>query len=178
MFSINTDGSGYSILRSFTGGGSDGSDPQADLTYVGSILYGTTGGGGSADYGTVFSINTDGSGFMVLHSFPSESGDGREPNADLTLVGSALYGTTSIGGAADDGTVFSLNTDGSGYTVQHSFASEPGDGDQPLAGLAQVGSILYGTTKFGGSVDGGTVFSINVDGSGFNVLHAFASRAG
>ena len=55
LFAINIDGSGFTNLYSFTGGG-DGANPQADLVLSGNILYGTTASGGSSGNGTVFSF--------------------------------------------------------------------------------------------------------------------------
>jgi uncharacterized repeat protein (TIGR03803 family) len=56
VLGIGLDGTGYQTLYSFTGGTLDGANPGADLLVVGSALYGTTGGGGSANDGVVFSI--------------------------------------------------------------------------------------------------------------------------
>ncbi len=44
------------------------------------------------DSGTLFSINTDGTGFAVLNHFSQSGGDAYRPLDDLTLVGSMLYG--------------------------------------------------------------------------------------
>src|SRR5271167_899497 len=98
---------------------------------VGSTLYGTTANarGGSAAAGTVFSINPDGTGFSLLHTFTG--GDGYWPLAGLTVSGSPLFGVTSNGGSDDDGTIFSINTDGSGFAVLHSFTGANGDGAIP-----------------------------------------------
>jgi uncharacterized repeat protein (TIGR03803 family) len=88
------------------------------------------------------------------------------------LNGSTLYGTTRAGGDADVGTVFKVNIDGSGYQVLHEFLGGVDDGDSPYGGLVRNGSVLYGTTSAGG--DGlGTVFEINIDGTGFDLLHEF-----
>src|SRR6266581_4271367 len=50
---------------------SDGAGPVAGLitNSTGDTLYGTTSGGGTSGNGTVFAVNTDGSGFTNLHSF-------------------------------------------------------------------------------------------------------------
>ena len=65
---VNTDGTGFTILHSFTGG-SDGADPFAGLILSGNTLYGTARFGGSSGNGTVFAVNTDGTGFTTLYSF-------------------------------------------------------------------------------------------------------------
>ena len=120
----------------------------------------TRQGGGAA--GTVFKINTDGTGYGLLHTFTGTStGDGANPTADLLLVGSTLYGATPVGGAANLGTLFEVNTDGTGYSVLHSFAGGPGDGANP-GGLILAGSSLFGMTGAGGTSNLGTILSFPV----------------
>ncbi len=94
---------------------SDGANPVAGLLLSGNTLYGTAASGGSSGNGTVFAVNTDGTGFTNLHSFTAISGslnansDGASPRAGLVLSGNALYGTAGGGGSAGAGTVFSLS---------------------------------------------------------------------
>jgi uncharacterized repeat protein (TIGR03803 family) len=177
VYKINTDGSGYSILHSF--GGNDGQNPYATVIIDGSTLYGTTGGG-TPDYtsGTIYTMNTDGTGFRVLHSFNGGNADGRFCQSRLTLVGSTLYGTTTFGGTNDLGTIFKIATDGSGFTILHSFSGGDGDGLDPQCGLTLGDSALYGMTWGGGSSDLGTVFKIGLDGADFAVLHHFTGQNG
>src|SRR6266852_9758240 len=106
----------YSIMHTFTGGASDGEGPQAALiSNSADTLYGTTYGGGSANLGTVFKMNTDGTGFALLHSFVGGVSDGTHPYASLLWDGAdTLYGTTFQGGSSDNGTVFKMKTDGTG----------------------------------------------------------------
>ena len=55
IFSINTNGTGFKTLYSFTGG-NDGSTPKGALTLGGNVLYGaTTAGGASGNSGAIFS---------------------------------------------------------------------------------------------------------------------------
>jgi uncharacterized repeat protein (TIGR03803 family) len=190
VFKVNQDGSGYSALHDFTGyrSGEDGSWPQGVVEGSDGALYGTTQVGGrpfGVEYetgsGTVFRVNKDGSGYAVLHRFPGVTGDGIAPWAGLVEGrDGALYGTTLQGGGANGGTVFRLNKDGSGYRVLHSFRGSEADGGGPMAGLL-VGSdgALYGTTDGGGSGSGhnGTVFRLNLDGSGYKVVHNFPDGA-
>ena len=84
--------------------------------------------GGSSGNGTVFAVNTDGTGFTTLHSFTGGS-DGADPNAGLILSGNTLYGTASHGGSSGNGTVFAVNTDGTGFTNLHSFTAGTGTAD-------------------------------------------------
>src|SRR5438094_4117087 len=62
--------------------------------------------------------------FTVLHSFTG--GDGTFPYAGLVLSGSTMYGTTALGGGSDGGTVFAVNSDGTGFTTRYSFTGNDG----------------------------------------------------
>ena len=60
--------------------------------------------------------------YTVLRNF--ESSSGTVPISGMKLLGSSLYGTTHFGGSsANRGVVFKINTDGSGYTVLHTFTN-------------------------------------------------------
>lgn len=167
VFKMNTDGTGYTVLRNFTG--TDGSYPSAGVILSEGVLYGTTWDGGTSRNGTVFRVNTDGTGYTVLHNFIGSDGEG--PYAGLALAGSELYGTTGSGGSSGNGTVFRLNTNGTGYAVLKNFGGTDGSG--PTATLLLSGNVLYGTTQYGGSSNAGTVFKLNTDGTGYTVLYGF-----
>jgi uncharacterized repeat protein (TIGR03803 family) len=192
VFAVNTDGTGFTLLHTFTavpsGTNSDGSNPNGGLVLSGNTLYGTAVFGGTAGYGTVFAVNTDGTGFTNLYNFAGSSNnaegyptnsDGVLPSGELVLSGNTLYGTAQSGGDGHGGTVFKVNTDGTSFTVLHGFtATSPypftnNDGAQPLAGLTLSGNTLYGTTEIGGSGGSGTVFRVNTDGTGFTTLYNF-----
>jgi uncharacterized repeat protein (TIGR03803 family) len=167
-------GSNYTLLHQFAGGAGDGATPTGSLARSGSALFGMTSAGGPAGLGTIFKVNTDGTGFAVLHSFAGGSADGASPYGSLTLSGSVLYGMTFAGGANSLGTVFKVNADGSGFAVLHSFAGGTADGSQPYGSLVLSGATLYGLTSLGGSSGAGVVFKLAADGTGFALLHAFA----
>ena len=175
LFRMNTDGTGFSQIHGFNGGAGDGLRPVGSLTLSGSTLYGMTGNGGAANQGTVFSMNTDGTGIAVLHSFLNSGKDGLLPSGSLTLSGSKFYGMTNAGGTYPHnvGTIFSMNTDGTGFTLLHSFSGGTGDGQYPYGSLTLIGSTLYGMTNSGGSTNNGTIFSLNTDGTGYALLESF-----
>jgi uncharacterized repeat protein (TIGR03803 family) len=188
VFAVNTDGTGFSALYSFSGGSGGKWPGNAGLVLSGSTLFGTTSGGGNG-IGNLFAINTDGSGFTDLYDFSIESwnaysfetnSDGSGPNY-LVLSGSTLYGTAFGGGIFGNGTVFTINTDGSGFTTLHNFgppgvASPPNnkntEGAYPSFGVIISGNTLYGTTTGGGNGGYGTVFKVNIDGTGFTTLYS------
>src|SRR6266705_4190909 len=64
----------FTTLYSFTGG-SDGVRPEAGLILSGNTLFGTTYGNYfNGDNGTVFAVNTDGTGFTTLYGFSDFTG--------------------------------------------------------------------------------------------------------
>jgi len=170
VFSVNTDGTDFTNIYVFNNNG-DGANPEGPLVLGGNTLYGTASYGGSVGWGAVFAVNTDGTGFTNIYSFTYGS-DGATPVCGLVLSGNTLYGVSPVGGDYGEGDIFSVNTDGTGFTTLHSFSY--GDGAQPQAGLVLSGSTLFGTTKEGGTGGGfGTIFSINTDGSGFESWYSF-----
>src|SRR5262249_19816257 len=110
--------------------------------------------------------------------------DGARPTARLILSGDTLYGTAEEGGTGGTGTVFTIHTDGSGFTTLHNFSARTtspsgipinSDGAYPNNGLILSGNSLYGTANQGGSSGFGTVFKLNTDGTGFRTLHSFTA---
>ena len=183
VFAVNADGSGFTNLHNFTALGSpyqtnsDGANPQAGLTLSGSKLYGVAARGGTGTpftgYGTLFAINTDGSGFTNLYSFTGigTNGTGAYPYGDLLLTNNVIYGTTSGGGSNHAGTVFRINSDGTGITELYSFPAATfngstsftnSTGEGPWAGVALAGNALYGVTPNGGLGGNGVVYKITL----------------
>src|SRR5437763_967785 len=68
--------------------------------------------------------------FTTLHSFTATApggtcanSDGAHPEGRLVLSGNTLYGTAFEGGISGAGTMFAINTNGTGYTNLHSFTA-------------------------------------------------------
>ena len=175
VFKMNQDGTGFTVLKNFDASTTGGASYAPLIQGGNGVLYGTTYVGGTGNAGTVFKLNPDGSGFTVLKHF-SNSTTGGHPTAAVTLgPDGALYGTAYHGGSSLVGTIFKINTDGSGFTVlQHLDAATTGA--HPQAGLL-LGSddALYGTASEGGDFEAGTVFKLNSDGTGFTLLKSLDS---
>jgi uncharacterized repeat protein (TIGR03803 family) len=147
-------------------------------------FYGTTPYGGANNYGTVYELTTSGT-LTTLYSFCSVGGsactDGDTPDGALALGSDGnLYGTTFLGGAHNQGTVFKITTSGA-LTTLYSFGSKAGnaDGAEPFGALVQGSNgNFYGTTYIGGNANNdGTVFDITSGGS-LTTLYDFCSLAG
>jgi len=172
-------------LHTFAGSGGGG-EPMAGLILSGSTLYGTSSAGPGSSAGSVFALSTSGTGFINLYNFSAgaftsaqlyTNQDGSSPGS-LTLSGSTLFGTASMGGNLGLGTVFALSTNGTGYHVLYAFTGTNSDGANPTSGLILSGNTLYGTAASGGKWGYGTVFAVNTDGMGFTNLHSFAGSDG
>jgi uncharacterized repeat protein (TIGR03803 family) len=182
VFRINADGTCFTNLHEFTSAlppytNYDGAQPYGALVLSADTLYGTASAGGNAGNGTVFRINTNGNCFTVIYSFTAAAGpyftnsDGARPRAGLVLSGETLFGTTSVRGSLNYGTIFKVNTNGTCFTNLHNFTGA--DGYFPDAALALSGTTLYGTTLWNGAYGNGTVFKVNTDGSCFTNIHSF-----
>jgi uncharacterized repeat protein (TIGR03803 family) len=163
VFKLNRDGTGYTVLRSFSKTGGDGNNPDAALMQGSDgALFGTTSAGGTNNAGTLFKLSTNGTGYAVLHYFSSMVGDGQKPLGALVEGNDrALYGTTYLGGSNGVGAIFMVSQDASGYNIVRSFNRTGGDGQNPRCTLA-LGSdgVFYGTTWSGGDLGFGTVFQL------------------
>jgi uncharacterized repeat protein (TIGR03803 family) len=104
---------------------------------------------------------------------------GQNPHAPLVeLADGYLYGLAPLGGAADDGVMYRIKADGSGFRVMFNF-NEILHGGKPQGSLMLASNgFLYGTTSVGGSLRRGTVFRIRPDGSDFKKIVEFSGANG
>ncbi len=158
VFRITTNGV-LTPLYSFTNG-LDGSNPYAGLTPgADGNFYGTTLGDSKTNYGSVFTIASNGT-LSVLYSF-TNGVDGSTPYAGLVQGSDGnFYGAASEGGRGGGGVVFKI-TSGGGLTPLYSFTNGI-DGSGPNTLLQGSGGNFYGTTTFGGTANAGTVFRMVV----------------
>lgn len=145
--------------------------PTGQMLIINNKLYGMTILGGKYAEGTIYCINVDGTNFKTIYSFNRESGS--TPYGSLSYDGEYFYGATYYGGSGDLGTIFRIGIDGSGYKTLYEFKSILSDGAHPLGSLLLSDSVFYGTTQRGGIENRGAAFKINIDGTGFSLLHSF-----
>ena len=165
----------------------DGADPKGSLTYVSGtgLLFGRTSTTTSSGDGTVFQIDPAGTGYAVDHFFAGAKTDGNDPRHNaMTLVGTVLYGTTLTGGQHDNGTIFGINDDGTGYSPLMNFdkTQKNNGGDQPHSCFAAAGTLLYGMTseggKKGGTTGDGTIFWYDTSTGTYTLLYSFDGKTG
>ncbi len=190
VFSISTDGSGFTDMYDFSGGANDGKNPVGALCISGGFLYGTTIAGGPHNTGTIFAIgiNPVNGKFpcTIMHIFLGEPNDGAEPTGGLCLLsnntlnlfpgahfgsGGTLYGTTIYGGTNNTGTIFAISINAVNgqypFSVKYSFTNAC----LPNGGLAIDGFNLYGTTVYGGTNNEGSVYTFDLNDIAIPVTH-------
>ncbi|MGA9724638.1 MAG: choice-of-anchor tandem repeat GloVer-containing protein [Candidatus Binatus sp.] len=174
----------------------DGQEPSGLIEGSDANFYGITPVGGqfgraTTSGGTVFELTPSGT-LTTLHSFCSEedpsTGNCLDGNGPVGLIEGSdgnFYGSTSGGGAYDDGTVFKLTPAGT-LTTLYSFCSQGGasfhdclDGAAPGALIEGSDGNFYGTTRAGGRFgienSDGTAFMITPSGA-LTTLYSFCSH--
>jgi uncharacterized repeat protein (TIGR03803 family) len=159
-------------LATLTGNGATnrGASPESALVLgADGKFYGTTFGGGTGNFGTLFRIATDGT-LTTLASFTGKAGDaaGAMPEAALVRgTDGSFYGATFHGGASDAGTIFKLTTSGANPVLSTLFEfSGPNSGAYFQAGLVHANDgNFYGTTAGNGVFGKGTIFKLTPAGA-------------
>ena len=166
------------------------------------VLIGMTAAGGASGNGSLYQLNSDGSHFRLLHSFVPAEGD--VPHGFVIQQGNTIYGMTRLGGitpaqsafatqadfsnyADGNGVVFAYDLTHHSYRILHRFGyagplAQPTlprgvvDGAVPdHGGLVLSHGRLWGLTTQGGANEGGVVFSVKLDGTGYTIHHAFGA---
>jgi uncharacterized repeat protein (TIGR03803 family) len=156
----------------------DGSSPVAVLFDKAGNLFGTTTAGGKFRFGTIFEITANGA-FVKLHDFCSSTNcdDGFQPGALILGRDGDLYGTTSAGGAKQNGTAFRISPTGQ-FTILHAFCAiaKCPDGGAPTQKLVEGrDGNFYGITGLYGANHQGTVYQLTPAGK-LTTIHAFCAR--
>lgn len=155
-----TSGGPIKILHTFKG--TDGASPSNVIQGPDGKLYGTTYGGGMqrGRLGVVYRMNSDGTGFEILHEFDN-TGGAQSVAALVWGTDNRLYGSTRWGGSYGHGALFRLDPDGKNYTLLHSFKMY-NTGKAPLGNMIQHSDkYFYGTTNVGGKHNSGGIFRLD-----------------
>jgi uncharacterized repeat protein (TIGR03803 family) len=146
-------------------------------------LYGTVDDDGFT--GNVFALSPHGKRFRekTVYTFCAlaNCADGEAPQTGVLTPDTSgnLFGTTLIGGSANEGTVFEFDPVSRQLTTLYSLCSMANcaDGDGPRAGVVRSPSgDLFGVTTQGGNDSGaGTAFELH--NGAFQVVYTFCSEA-
>jgi uncharacterized repeat protein (TIGR03803 family) len=110
--------------------------------------------------------------YRTVYSFGAAQGDAVSPLSTLIPVNGQLYGTSIAGGSnANFGAIFRVTPVGR-ESVLHSFVLNFKGGLSPQSELVNFNGFLYGTTEYGGSDDGGSIYATTTEGT-FRTIHSF-----
>jgi uncharacterized repeat protein (TIGR03803 family) len=186
---------GQSIQNLLTFSGANGFNPYTGLVEdARGNFYGATHQGGANNNGVIYKLAKNSSGQWVqtiIYQFSARNGGGDNPDGADPVMGRLaidahgfLYGTTTVGGANNSGTVFRLSqisAVGWRFTTLYSFEVGMGGIDGVLGGvvLDRAGNV-YGTTSIGGNGNCGggcglvyELVATGVNGYSFKILHTF-----
>jgi len=119
--------------------------------------------------GGIFSFDMNSNIFSELHTFSGGS-DGSFPYIPPIVSGSTLYGGATNAGVTGSGVLYSINTDGTGFSVIYNFGST--SAVNPSSNLYIIGNTIYGLSA-GGAFNNGTIYSVNKNGTNFKILYNF-----
>ena len=182
VFQLTLEGAERALY--FFQGANDGGVPVTRLLQLSNgNFYGTTATDGTYLGGIVFQLTAMGTE-RVLYDFGTGGlSDGAAPTSGLILgTDGNLYGSTTLGGAFGDGSLFSLTLDGT-ETLLASFAGGA-SGRGPTQSLVQASNgNFYGISNNGGLASAncpsgcGTVFQLTPAGA-VTILYQFGGQAG
>lgn len=155
------------VLHNFAGYPSDGAQPIGTLAQGNDgTLYGTTYVGGTKNVGSIFKISPAGTGFAILHNFDRtiSINDGGQPLSGLAVgTDGNLYGTTSVGGSKNAGSLFKITPAGQYTPLYSACAVVCTDGFSPATPMLQhTNGKFYGLMR-GNSIGGSVLYSLNVN---------------
>lgn len=170
------------VIYTFHAGDDGGVPGLGDLIFdpAGNI-YGTTAWGGSSEWGVVYELSPSGQAWteQALYGFTGGA-DGGEPYGGVVRDARGnLYGGNFTGGdfSCESGTcgvIYQLVPSAGGWTDNTIFTfhdfGDTGVGATPVGGLIldRFGN-LYGSTVYGGSYNGGTVFVMQPQQNGWSL---------
>jgi uncharacterized repeat protein (TIGR03803 family) len=119
----------------------------------------------------VYKVSSAGGDLSVVRVFNAGT-EGYGINRLIQLADGLLYGTAENGGTTGNGTIFRMTTAGV-VSLMHTFAGGAGGAAPDGALVLATDGMLYGTTRSGGTGNGGTIFKINPNGTDYAVVHSF-----
>lgn len=163
-YDINT--STYDIQYEFDG--LNGNHPKSIFQASSGILYGIAGGGANKR-GVIYEFNQSTKKITTTHDFTKDYG---------IVLGGLLeasdgnyYGVSSIGGVHDHGAFYKFDPKEGQATFIHEFASSGANIPEANVMEAKNGNI-YGTTRYGGSGLGGTIYEYNISMDVFQIIES------
>lgn len=170
IYKVHAETGKVSVVLAFTGieGAAPGGPARGHLLRNGPESFiGASGFGGAAWSGTIYRVNIKTGRYTLIKDMSdlARTTEGVEPHGSL-CEGSdgTLWGTTFYHGAHHCGTIYKLDPVTQKLVSVIDFTGRKGQnrGRSPDAGLvSDKRGYLWGTTRFGGQADMGTIFKIH-----------------
>jgi uncharacterized repeat protein (TIGR03803 family) len=180
VFSFNPTSASFTTLYSLTGG-ADGNDPNPQLLYENSLLYGATSYGGTGcahlgGCGTIFTVNPATGVETVLYEFKYGK-TGKVPYSNFIYHAGWLTGDTLIGGDRQScrngcGVNFKVKVATGRETLINTFTNR----GESYSGMTQAQGAVYGTLPYGGS-GYGALAQLDLTSGQQTVLYTFTGGA-
>jgi uncharacterized repeat protein (TIGR03803 family) len=154
-----------------------GGEPEYEMTAHRGSLYGTM----SQDTGAVFTIDSKSGAENSVYVFPAGKG-GEVPSSAVVFAGHDLYGTTSAGGEAAEGTLYRIDASTGKHAVLYAFSSGA-NSQYPHGNIVAYNGALYGAAPEGGNLSDcqggcGTIYKFDLASRALSVVYAFSGTDG
>jgi uncharacterized repeat protein (TIGR03803 family) len=139
-------------------------------------FYGVRDRWSNSSKGAIYRVSPAGV-YGIVHELAAAEGSGA--NGPCVEVSGALYGTLYWGGAGAKGAVYRLWLADQRFEIVHEFTGGS-EGTNPEGGLVlrPQDGWLYGTTRFGGSANQGTIYRISPTTGTLETLYEFQRAPG
>jgi len=144
-------------------------------TFSQQTIWGMTGGGGTNNIGTIFSLTPGSNTLTSQFSFPYST-PGNNPQGCMQASNGKVYGLTYSGGSKYLGSLYEYDLISLQYTVLYSFTQA--NGINPTGNLMQASNgKLYGMTPTGGAFNYGVLFEFDLITGVYTVKKHFTNNA-
>lgn len=172
VWRIGRDGTGFTLLHTFTGPTEDGEDPTGLVYGSDGALYGVAQD--QKGLGRIFAMSATGENYRLLKQFDVATDRTAAPFGLIEGSDGRLYGVTGTG--SPTGVVYGIGRDGGGFEILHRFGQTRTDGQFPRGLLLEArDGFLYGVTASDRSQFLGTVYRVKLSGAGYEILRQFTS---
>ncbi|WP_299053725.1 choice-of-anchor tandem repeat GloVer-containing protein [uncultured Polaribacter sp.] len=158
-----TDGT-FTVLETFT---NYFGQPKSKLLEASDgNLYITTFNGGTSNKGAIVKYNKALNSLERLYSSSGNEFRSSFNNQLYEASNGVLYGSSREGGSSQQGCVFKINKDGSGYETLFSMVSGiTAQGSNPEGGFVEFNGLLYGTTteEEVHGLNSGTIYTVDIN---------------
>lgn len=171
LFRVDPATDSYTIIKVLNQTTDGGAVTDALIQGADGRLYGSCAYGGANNAGTLFGYDIATGTYTKLHDFDDVNGS--TPYGALCQApNGTLYGMTYEGGTDDDGVLYRINPDGSGFAKLFDFTGP--NGRTAWTHMVVAGpDLLYGAVTLGGSSGSGMLFSLVPSTGAYTELHGF-----